>query len=393
MSEFDLLEVRRKLDQEEAERLSSAACLNRQAVRRAPDDMAEQGMRQHFALDADRVLHSLAYTRYIDKTQVFSLLDNDHITHRVLHVQLVSKIARSIGRLLGLNEDLIEAISLAHDIGHPPFGHDGESFLSEKCAEYGLGLFLHNVQSVHFLEQVENQGKGLNLSLQVLDGVLCHDGEVHSAKLKPKRDKTFDNLDAEIKAKLADPKHPLTPMTLEGCVVRITDTIAYIGRDFEDAIIIKLIKRDDLPAEIAEVLGSTNGTMVYRLVEDLIKNSTGREYVGFSPRIGGALKALKDFNYANIYKHPSIKTEHAKLRRAIHSLFDQYMLDLEHKRQDSIIFTEYLDGMSEEYVNANSAALLVRDFIAGMTDEYLLRRYREMVWPQRLPYRFDQECQ
>jgi dGTPase len=393
MSEFDLLKVRRKLDQKEAERLSPTACLSSQAVRQTPDAKAEKGMRQQFAVDADRVLHSLAYTRYIDKTQVFSLLDNDHITHRVLHVQLVSKIARSIGRLLGLNEDLIEAISLAHDIGHPPFGHDGESFLSEKCTEYGLGPFLHNVQSVHFLEKVESRGEGLNLSLQVLDGVLCHDGEVHSSKLEPQRHKSFASLDAELKAKQADPKHPLTPMTLEGCVVRITDTIAYIGRDFEDAIIVKLIKREDLPAEISDVLGNTNGTMVYRLVEDLIQKSIGREYVGFSPRIGRALKALKDFNYAHIYKHPAIKTEHAKLRRAIHSLFDQYMLDLEGKSQNSMIFTEYLDDMCEAYVNLNHPALLVRDFLAGMTDAYLLRRYREMVWPQRLPYRFDQECQ
>jgi dGTPase len=139
MKSTTLLALRQSLEQTEAARLSPRACPSARAVRRAPDQIAAQGHRLDFALDADRVLHSLAYTRYIDKTQVFSLLDNDHITHRVLHVQLVSKIGRTVGRLLGLNEDLIEAMALAHDIGHPPFGHDGETFLSEKCREHGLG--------------------------------------------------------------------------------------------------------------------------------------------------------------------------------------------------------------------------------------------------------------
>ena len=393
MSDINLEKVRENIDRAEAVRLSPRACLSSQAVRRAADDRVEHGMRQQFAVDADRVLHSLAYTRYIDKTQVFSLLDNDHITHRVLHVQLVSKIARSIGRMLGLNEDLIEAIALAHDIGHPPFGHDGESYLNEKCLEYGLGPFLHNVQSVHFLEHVENGGGGLNLSLQVLDGVLCHDGEVHSARLAPKRDKTFSDLDMEIRAKLDDPKHPLIPMTLEGCVVRITDTIAYIGRDFEDAITVNLIERNDLSGEIAEVLGDTNGTIVYRLVEDLIKNSLGQDYVGFSADTGAALKQLKDFNYTHIYKHPNIKTEHEKLRTAIHALFDRYIKDLAKNNINSVIYSEFMNNMNSEYKTRNSKAVLVRDFIAGMTDEFLLRSYRDMVWPRRLPYRFDQEYQ
>ncbi len=384
-----LLEMRRRLEREEEARLSPLACPSRRALRRRPDPLAEQGHRLDFALDADRVLHSLAYTRYIDKTQVFSLIDNDHITHRVLHVQLVSKIGRTMGRLLGLNEDLIEAIALAHDIGHPPFGHDGETYLSEKCQEHGLGPFLHSVQGVHFLERVEGGGRGLNLSLQVLDGVLCHDGEKHSAVLKPQTDKTFADLDAEAAAKTADPRTPLAPATMEGCLTRIADTVAYIGRDFEDAIRVGLVTRGDLPAEVREVLGQTNGTMVYRLVEDLVAHSAGQDHVGFSHRVGQALSQLKAFNYQRIYLHPRIKTEHHKIRQVFHKLFEQYLEDLLAERYESPIFSGYLASMDGQYRASLPPAALVRDFIAGMTDEFFLARYRDLIWPRRLPARLD----
>jgi dGTPase len=387
----DLLSIRKQLDEQEAAILSPLACLSRDAKRRKTEGIIDQGSRQEFAVDADRVLHSMAYTRYIDKTQVFSLLDNDHITHRVLHVQLVSKIGRSIGRLLRLNEDLIEAIALAHDIGHPPFGHDGEKYLSEKCLEHGLKPFMHNLMSVRFLEQLENGGKGLNLTLQVLDGVLCHDGEVHSVDLTPRRDKSFATLEAEIRDKQKDPKFNLIPMTLEGCVVRITDTIAYIGRDFEDAIKVGLIQREDLPGDIKKALGNTNGTMVYKLVQDLIQNSLGSKRLGFSPEMGEALAALKEFNYQRIYLNPAIKTEHHKLKSAIHTLFDVYLDDLVRGQKDSLIFTSYLNGMGIKYTESASPVQKVRDFIAGMTDEYLLKRYKELVWPRRLPPRFRDE--
>lgn len=380
-----LLEARKRLDAEEETRLSPHACLSRRALRRQEDPGAELGHRQHFALDADRVLHSLAYTRYIDKTQVFSLLRDDRITHRVLHVQLVSKIGRTVGRHLGLNEDLIEAMSLAHDIGHPPFGHDGETFLSQKCLEHGIGPFLHNVQSVHFLERLEKGGRGLNLSLQVLDGVLCHDGEVHTPQLAPERERDFAGLDRLMAAKTADPGAPLIPMTLEGCVLRIVDTVAYVGRDLEDAIRLKIVRRQDLPREVSRVLGDTNGTIVYRLVEDLIVASRGRGRVGFSPEIGAALADLKRFNLERIYLNPVIKSQHPKIRAGFHRLFDQYLEDLARQRRDSRIFRDFLDQMAPDYLQARRPAEAVRDFIAGMTDDYFLRCYRELVWPSELP--------
>jgi dGTPase len=229
-----LLSVKEQLDAREQDSLSSFATLSKDGVRR--QSPAQTGHRQAFALDADRILHSKAYTRYIDKTQVFYMVSNDHITHRVLHVQLVSKIARTIGRFLRLNEDLIEAIALGHDIGHPPFGHDGESELAKLCREHGLPPFQHNVQSVQFLEHLERKGRGWDLTLQTLDGILCHDGEIHSQHLRPNRDKDFLIFDKEWAEKSRDPAKALRPMTLEGCVVRLCDTIAYIGRDIEDAI-------------------------------------------------------------------------------------------------------------------------------------------------------------
>ena len=161
----DTLELARSvLDEQEAGRLSALATLNKDATRRAVEDRGDTDYRQGFSIDVDRILHAHAYARYIDKTQVFYLIKNDHITHRVLHVQLVSKIARTIGRFLHLNEDLIEAIALGHDIGHAPFGHDGERYLTELCQTHGIGSFQHNVQSVQFLDKVERKGIGWNLT-------------------------------------------------------------------------------------------------------------------------------------------------------------------------------------------------------------------------------------
>ena len=153
---------------------------------------------------------------------------------------------------------LYEVITLGHDIGHAPFGHDGERYLSELCGIHGIGSFQHNVQSVQFLDKVERKGLGWNLCLQTLDGVLCHDGEVHDKKLEPDAAKTFDTLDQELEKKRNNPQTILMPMTLEGCVVRIADTIAYIGRDIEDAIRLNLIKRSELPQESVKSLGNTN---------------------------------------------------------------------------------------------------------------------------------------
>jgi dGTPase len=367
-----LLALKEQLDAKEAAHLSPLASLSRSGVRRRVEERA--GHRQTFATDADRILHSRAYTRYIDKTQVFYMVANDHITHRVLHVQLVSKIARTIGRFLGLNEDLIEAIALGHDIGHPPFGHDGEKVLDALCREHGLPSFQHNLQSVEFLERIERDGKGWNLTLQVLDGIMCHDGEIHNQSLRPRRDKTFAEFDREFAAKAAAPRRPLVPMTLEGCVVRFADTIAYIGRDIEDAIELKLIRRDEIPAECREALGRTNGAIVYRLVTDLIASGIRDDAIAFSPEISATLERLKRFNYERIYLNPAIKQGLAQIETCYRGLFTRFVRDIEEERWHATVFAEFLATMTDEYRESTPPAAMVRDFLAGMTDDYFLAR-------------------
>jgi len=376
-----LEEIRDSLNQREIRMLSPHATYSSQAVRRKSENRLEGAYRQPFSVDADRILHSLAYTRYIDKTQVFYLIQNDHITHRVLHVQLVSKIARTIGRFLGLNEDLIEAIALAHDIGHTPFGHDGERILAELCQRHGIGYFHHNLQSVQFLDKVERKGKGWNLCLQTLDGIICHDGEIHDEKLEPIKIKSFKSLENEILNKKENPFLKLIPMTLEGCVVRMADTISYVGRDLEDAIRLGMIQRSDLPSDCVKRLGNTNGTIVYNLVTDVIANSYGNNYTAFSRDVSTALKALKTFNLEHIYLNPKIKIHLDIIGQLFEMLFERYLNDLKNENFSSLIFTQFLEDISETYLADHSPAEIVRDFIAGMTDHYFLRLCPESMRP------------
>lgn len=376
--------IQKDLNRQERARLSPLAVCSGDAVRRLSEE--RQDHRQAFAQDADRILHSKAYTRYIDKTQVFSLVDNDHITHRVLHVQMVSRIARTVGRFLGLNEDLIEAIALGHDIGHPPFGHEGEHILARLCRSHGLDPFQHNLQSVQFLDRFEKKGRGWNLTLQVLDGIMCHDGEVHNPRLAPRRGKTFADFDRELREKSQAPMTPLVPMSLEGCVVRLADTIAYLGRDIEDAIELALIRRDEIPAGCGQRLGTSNGTIVYTLVTDLVAHSrqvrtaTGpadqaRDYVGFSPEAAAAMLEMKKFNYERIYRNPAFKPDFARIHVCYERLFDHY---LEQLAQPGAAGTGFPETMSEEYRTGHPPAAIVRDYLAGMTDDFFLRQAKSI---------------
>jgi dGTPase len=377
-----LFAIRDNLDKDEQGRLSPAATLSIHAKRRHEE--AIRGHRQAYALDADRILHSRAYTRYIDKTQVFCLIANDHITHRVLHVQLVSRIARTIGRFLYLNEDLIEAIALGHDIGHPPFGHDGEHFLAELCVKHNLPPFQHNVQSIRFLDQLERKGQGWNLSLQTLDGILCHDGELHTHHLVPMPIQDFTDFDRKLAAKQENPSTTLYPSTLEGCVVRLADTIAYIGRDIEDAITLDLIKRADIPKSCRAILGESNGSIVYALVTDLITNSQvtapgsshdlSTDHVGFSNTIAAALKELKQFNYANIYLHPQTKTNMPLIKNCYETLFESYLNCLKNDEATCATASDLMRNMPDPPLNNQTPATMVRDHIAGMTDDFFLKQ-------------------
>lgn len=371
----------------EAKTLSKFACKSIKGQRRFPEREKVPdriNIRPPFFHDTDKIIHSKSYTRYIDKTQVFFLFQNDNITHRVLHVQLVSKIARVIGRCLRLNEDLIEAIALGHDLGHVPYGHDGEKYLNKIFEDRGEGHFCHNAQSVRLLMEVEKGGMGLNLTLQVLDGILAHNGEFLEKKYEPDTDKDWDKFLEEYKKCwiVKDFSREIRPMTLEGCVVRISDIISYIGRDIEDAITVRLIKRSDLPSETVKILGDNNRDIINTLTSDLIKNSYDKPYLVFSCDIFKALKELLEFNYENIYQNANKMTENHKIENMFSQLFNYYIKQLE-ENGDSNICTAYLKGMSEDYKENNSISKIVLDYISGMTDNYFNNEFYDLVLPKK----------
>ena len=339
-------------------------------------------IRAKYSRDADRIAHTRAYSRYIDKTQVFSLVDNDHITHRVLHVQLVSKIARTIGRCLKLNEDLIEAISLGHDIGHVPFGHLGESIMSELCERHGLGRFLHNVQGVQFLDKIED----CDLTLQVLDGILCHNGEIHNQLLDPNWDKGWEKLDKEIED-IKKGKQDYVPMTLEGCVVRFADTIAYLGRDFQDAIEICFINDDlEVPERCRENIGTKNDEIINTLIIDIVENSYGQNHISYSKEISDSVEEYKQFNNEQIYENAKIKAEQGKIEGMYGILFQKFLEALEEKDESSRIYKHFMneEWISREYLDNSTCEETVRDYIAGMTDRYFERVLKEIILPKRV---------
>ncbi|OFV68572.1 MAG: metal-dependent phosphohydrolase HD sub domain protein [Candidatus Syntrophoarchaeum caldarius] len=382
----DLFEKLRHLNLRREASLAPVSTGSEEGIRRQAE---EEDIRPSFSRDTDRIIHSRSYTRYIDKTQVFYFVENDHITHRVLHVQLVSKIARQIGRSLGLNEDLIEAIALGHDIGHAPFGHTGEKLLSKICEENGIGKFCHNVQSVISLDHIERW----NLTLQVLDGILCHNGETHEQVLKPDRGKTWNDHDREIQSMIkGDPGN--YPMTLEGCVVRISDTISYIGRDLEDAIMVGLIERDEVPERCAEVIGNENRDIVNTLIIDVIENSWECDYISLSKEVAEALDEFKRFNYEKIYENPVVNREVDKIEKMFRLMFGEFLHDLEADKRDSRIFQHHIDLIKDKnpsYADETSNAEIVRDFIAGMTDKYFSDTMMELYFPKRYKYSVTQK--
>ena len=356
------------------ESLSKNACKNKDAIFLKENIEKENEIRPVFFRDADRIMHSFTYTRYIDKTQVFPFTRNDHITHRVLHVQLVSKIARMIGKALNLNEDLIEAIALGHDVGHTPFGHKGEQFLDEICKREQIGCFKHNAQSVRFLKDIEE----INLSLQTLDGILAHNGEMIQDKYKP-LSKTKEEFLLELKSSFEDESFDkkIVPMTLEGCVVRISDIIAYIGRDIEDAIIVGTIKREDIPEDIVRVLGNNNSIIVDTITKDIIKNSIGKDYISFSKEVFEAMAKLKKWNYENIYTSEDACKNESIIREYFNKLFEVYLRYLEEENDDSNLskknIKEFVEQRSKEYLETTNKKRIVIDYLAGQTDHYFLR--------------------
>ncbi len=355
--------------------LSEYACRNEDAIRLEP---IKKDIRTDFFRDSDKILYSLAYTRYIDKTQVFSNNENDMISRRMTHVQLVSKIARTIGRALNLNEDLIEAASLGHDLGHTPFGHVGESILSNLSMEYDGTYFNHNVQSVRELMNIENSGKGLNITIQVLDAIFSHNGEMLNPIYEP-TNKTVEEFLNEYNDSYKDQTilKKVRPMTLEGCVVRISDVVSYIGKDIDDAIRLGKLYKSDIPSEITNVLGDKTGEIVDTIVMDIIKNSIGKNYIKMSDEIFEALNKLMRFNYTHIYALANTPKDIEILKYKFRKLFELYLKQLEERSTSEDIYTLYLNTMCSEYNDNTNNVRKVIDYIAGMTDDFFNSQYNK----------------
>ena len=364
------------------------------------DDKEYNDIRPPFFRDVDRIVHSKAYARYIDKSQVFFEINNANITHRSLHVIIVSRVARQIGRVLNLNNDLIEACALSHDIGHACYGHVGEQILDELSKKYGMGNFNHNAQGIRWVSHLEKRfpnepAKGLNLTLQVLDGILCHNGEINERELKPLKGngKSWEDHFKEYEDAFSKNKIKRIPMSYEGIAVRFADTISYIGKDIEDAILLKFISRKEIPENCKKILGDTNRKIMNTLIMDLLNYSINNNTIGYSEEIFRSLKELKKFNYDRIYSRRDLfQKKNSKitfldnLKKKFEIIFEKCLKDLEQENHDSPIFKDHIEYIDDENCGTyfkllkekNQLTLIVRDYIAGMSDKYFEEIYNRI---------------
>lgn len=352
------------------------------AIRRNPNHDNASLWRPAFVRDVEKIMHSPYYNRYADKTQVFSLYKNDDISHRALHVQLVSRIARNIGKMLGLDLDLIEAIALGHDIGHTPFGHAGERFLNDIYNSNTGRFFNHNVHSVRVLDKIFN----LNISLQTLDGILCHNGEFECKEYYPSSLNNFDEFDKKVEECYTDQTaiKRLIPSTLEGCVVRISDMIAYIGKDRQDAIKTKLIVSEDVFTE--NEIGKHNATIINNLIVNIVENSYGKNYIRLDDTHYTALKNSKSDNYKIIYQNRRIADIYdTQIQPMFEKIYAKLLSDLKNDLKTSPIFKHHIDFVNNanrfngyKYIKNSDFDEIVVDYIASMTDDYFIDLYEYM---------------
>ena len=351
------------------------------ALRRNMDRDKSSILRPAYVRDIDKILHLPLYNRYNDKTQVFSLYSNDDITRRGLHVQLVSRIARNIGRLLDLNLDLIEAIALGHDIGHTPFGHAGERSLSRLLQNETGRYFNHNVHSARVLDFLYKR----NISLQVLDGVLCHNGEFELNEYRPCKLNGFDEYDKRVEDCYTIGKEAiekLIPTTLEGCVVRISDIIAYIGKDRQDAVTARII--DENFAFSSDYIGSKNAEMINNLVVDIVNHSYGKDYIQMSEEAFKDLRIAKRENYEHIYFNPKVDDVYeSTIEPMFKEIYYKMLDDVKNKNEASIIYKHHIAYIKqnlkyyEEFdYEAEEANQIVADYIASMTDDYFIELHK-----------------
>ena len=355
-------------------------CADESALRRKENVHDDATVwRTAFIRDVDKILHCPFYNRYADKTQVFSLYKNDDITRRALHVQLVSRTARTIGKVLNLNLDLIEAISLGHDIGHTPFGHTGERFLDELYRERTGRRFNHNIHSVRVLDKIFP----LNLSLQTLDGIASHNGELELEEYRPTTLSSFVEFDKKIEDCYIDSKNVLKmiPSTLEGAVMRISDIIAYLGKDRHDAEKSHLL--ESLPFE-DNGIGVINAEIVNNLIVNIIENSYNKPYIKMDKECFDALNKAKRDNYNVIYLDKEHTKTDAVIKKMMAEIYSKLLLDLENGNLSSPIFTHHVDYINKPYYKRDLPYMeteknqIVVDYIASMTDDYFIELYHHL---------------
>ena len=347
---------------------------DQQAIRRHSNDTPTPVWRPKFAKDIDRIMYSPFYNRYTDKTQVFSLVKNDDITRRSLHVQLVSRIARTIGRALNLNLDLIEAIALGHDIGHTPFAHTGEVFLNRLYNQHTGRYFNHNIHSVRVLDKVFS----LNLTLQTLVGIAGHNGEIELEEYWPVPMESFEQFETELEKCYTIPGYAnkIQPSTLEGNVVRISDIIAYLGKDRQDAARIQMVEDSAFPSS---EIGTINSEIINNLVVNIIENSYGKPYIKLDAKHFGAVKTYKRENYSMIYENePGRAVLERTAMPMMTEIYEQLLEDLVLCKKNSPIFKHHIDYINQTHYpkpvpyEKTEPNQIIVDYIASMTDDYLI---------------------
>ncbi len=336
-------------------------------------------LRTAFIRDIDKIMHCPYYNRYADKTQVFSFYKNDDITRRGLHVQLVSRIARTIGKALNLNLDLIEAIALGHDIGHTPFGHAGESFLDELLFSHTGRHFSHNIHSVRVLDKIFPY----NISLQTLNGIASHDGEMELCEYHPKPLENFEEFDKQIEACYIDKKNvrKLVPATLEGCVMRISDIIAYLGKDRQDAEKANIVNNRDFEDG---TIGVYNAQIINNLIVNIVENSYGKPYIKMDQEHFDALRKAKADNYLLIYKQEKVGEAYNIIKPMMAEMYEKLLEDLIKGDKSSPIFTHHIDYVNQAHYTheipyeETEPNQIVVDYIASMTDDYFVDLYTHL---------------
>lgn len=329
--------IRERLEEREVQYLSPYASLSRESKGRYKEE-PQCDIRPVYQRDRDRILHCKAFRRLKQKTQVFLLPKGDHYRTRLTHTLEVSQNARTIAKALRLNEDLVEAIALGHDLGHTPFGHAGERALNN------VFQFSHQKQSLRVVDCIEKEGRGLNLTWEVRDGILNHQTSGH-------------------------------PHTLEGCVVRLSDKLAYIYHDMDDAIRGGILTEEDIPADIRSMLGNSCKERLNRLIHDVITNSMDRPEIIMSPGVKKAMSDLRRFMFENVYLNPKAKGEEDKAVHMIEQLYGYYM-------EHSDALPEGFEAIIRKRESGVCREQIVCDYIAGMTDSYAVKKFQDYFIPE-----------